>query len=387
MFGKQHHKTVLQVFIIGVTFLSSVRCFGHFFPPFHTQAKQAILYDMASDMVLFEKKADERMVPSSMTKALFVYIVFEKMARGELSPHTSFHVSKRARSMQGSRMFLEKGSAIKASDLVRGIIVTSGNDACITLEEGLFPIPELAVQFMNQTAQKLGLQQSFFVNTTGWPDARHYSTARDILTVGIRTIRDFPGYYAEYYGQKSLKHNKITQYNRNPLVHRDMGDGLKTGLTEKGGYGLLGSAKQKGRRLVFVVNGLKSETTRALASFSLLKWGFEHFRIKRLFSACDVVGQIHISQARQYAIPVTTNKDINVTYPKGFEKEIKTKIETHDVQAPLKKGTQVASLVIYSPGLTPARTPLFCQHDVREISFFQKTLQAIKTFLLSWFKV
>ena len=355
--------------------------------PFATKAKEVILYDMSSEMVLFEKNADVKMVPSSMTKALLIYIIFERLKSGELLTTQTFEVSQRARLMEGSRMFLEKGSQVSVENLIRGIIVTSGNDACITLEEALFPTSEIAAHFMNHTAQKLGLHHSCFMNTTGWPDENHYSSARDILKIGVRTLQDFPTYYKRYYSQQKLTHNKITQYNRNPLVHQGRGDGLKTGRTDKGGYGLLGSAMRDGRRLVFVVNGLRSESERAQTCFSMLDWGFKHVINFTLFSPNTAIGQIDIENGSPQKVAVTAGKAVVVSCLKNHQKQVTFKIEPLNVKAPLKKGAHVANVIIKSPGLPNVTKPLFLMQDVNTLSLFQRLYLKSKAFLLSFFEV
>ena len=359
---------------------------GDFFPRLQIKAPQAVLYDMVSGMVVFEKNADVAMMPSSMTKALLVYIVFHKISHGELSKATLFKVSKRARAMKGSRMFLERGHSVSVDQLLRGIIVDSGNDACVALEEGIFSTKASAAQAVNKIAQRLGLTRSHFVNTTGWPEEGHLSTAKDLLKVGIRTIQDFPKYYAEYYAQTKLTHNKITQYNRNPLVHRNHGDGLKTGFTEDGGHGLLGSSLQNGRRLVFVINGLQSESERAQNAFALLRWGFRHFDTFKLFSKGDAVGDITIPGARTEKISVITPQDVVVTYPRGHKKRVTFQIEPLDLKVPLLENTLVAHIIIKSPGLPLARKPLVLKEAVYEQSFLQKRAAWIREYLVSLFK-
>lgn len=354
--------------------------------PFVTPAKEVILYDATSGMTLFEKNADTPMVPSSMTKALLIYIVFMRLKSGELSLNQTFEVSTRARNMEGSRMFLERGSQVSVDNLIRGVIVTSGNDACITLEEGLFPTPEMAAYFMNQTAQQLGLTKSHFKNTTGWPDEGHYSTARDILKIGIRTLKDCPQLYKRYYAQTQLTHNKIKQFNRNPLVHQGRGDGLKTGHTEQGGYGLLGAAIRNGRRLIFVVNGLNSESARAQTCFKMLNWGFGNIENFTLFPKNATVREIEIDGGVPSKVGVTGEGPIVVSCLKNHQKHVTFSIQPLTVTPPLTKGAHVANIIIKSPGLPEALKPLFLMDDVKTPSLLCRIYIRIKNYLLSFFK-
>lgn len=358
----------------------------YYFTPFPAKAKQAILYDVRSGMVLLEKNADQLMTPSSMTKALFVYLVFQKLANSTLSLKDTFTVSHRARHMSGSRMFLEQRSSMTVNQLLQGIIVDSGNDATVTLEEGLFPSQEDAKMAMNQAAQTLGMTQSRFLNTTGWPDPGHVSTARDILQIGLATLRDFPRLYSQYYSQTHLTHNKITQYNRNPLVHRKIGDGIKTGFTDKGGQGLLGSGTQKGRRLVFVVNGLKSEQDRARDAIGLLKWGWKTFATTCLFEKGVPVGEISVENARETKVSVVAPQDIYVAYPHGFQNKVTYTIQPHPFALPSPAGTVAAMLVISSPGLPKAYKPLVLKAPLLQAAWYQKVWRKSFDFIASLFK-
>ena len=242
---------------------------------FYTEALQAILYDLTTDTVLFEKNSDQEMVPSSMTKALLIYMMFEKLAKKEVKPDDLFVVSEKAWRMGGSRMFVKLGSSVSFSDLLQGVVVQSGNDACIVLAEGLAGSEAQFTSLMNAKAEALGAKRTHFLNCTGWPESGHVSTARDLLIFGIRTFKDFPELYAKYYPQKVFVHNGIQQYNRNPLLASNQGDGLKTGHTKSGGFGFLGSGQRGGRRVIFVINGLGTDAARKEASLQMLKYGLD----------------------------------------------------------------------------------------------------------------
>ncbi|HYH18896.1 MAG TPA: D-alanyl-D-alanine carboxypeptidase family protein, partial [Azospirillum sp.] len=238
-----------------------------------TIAKQAILLDMTSSTVLFEKNADQRMPPSSMSKVMTMYMVFEALKSGRLSLEHTLPVSERAWRMQGSKMFVELHNMIKIDDLIKGVIVQSGNDACIVLAEGLAGSEPAFAEQMNKKAKEIGLTATNLTNATGWPDPNHYVTARDLAILAERLIKDFPEYY-HYYSIRDFQYHGIKQGNRNPLLYRGIGaDGLKTGHTDAAGYGLTGSAEREGRRLILVVNGLPSMQARADESARLIEWG------------------------------------------------------------------------------------------------------------------
>ena len=360
-------------------------CFTH--QALRNPNTQAILYDMTTKTVLFEKNADKKMAPSSMTKVLLVYMVFQKLKNAEAHLNDMFKVSARARYMRGSRMFLELASHVTLNRLLQGIIVHSGNDATVTLAEGLFGSEENAAKKGNRLAQKLGLCQSHFLNMTGWPDPGHLSTARDILHLGVRTIEDFPDLYKQFYGQKVLTHNKIKQYNRNPLVHTALGDGLKTGTTERGGYGLLGSAKRNGRRLVFVINGLKSNAERARASVALLNWGFGRFERTTLFKKGEVIGYAPVEEGKVEKAPLIAQEDVAFSYPSGMKKYIKTKVKASLLKAPLKAGELCGVLQIKMPDMPIKTVSLCAQKDVPRLSWLGRAWMHIYRTVQGFFAV
>ncbi|MBN9543690.1 MAG: D-alanyl-D-alanine carboxypeptidase, partial [Alphaproteobacteria bacterium] len=223
-----------------------------------TKAPHAILVDYDTDTVIFEKEADVPTVPSSMSKLMTVYVIFDKLKKGELKLNERFLVSENAWRKQGSKMFLHVGSSVTLEDLIKGIIIQSGNDACITAAEGIAGTEEEFVNILNEKAKELGLTNSHFVNSTGWPDDNHKMSMRDLSILSKHLINDFPEYYS-YFAEREFVYNNIKQQNRNLSLNRFNGvDGLKTGHTDAGGYGIAMSAQQKNRRLIVVVNGLSS---------------------------------------------------------------------------------------------------------------------------------
>ena len=223
--------------------------------PLDTAARYAVIIDYNTGATLLDKDADVPMIPSSMTKLMTAYIVYGMLKSGRLKLDQDLPVSERAWRMGGSKMFVQIGTQVKVEDLIRGMIVQSGNDACIVLAEGIAGSEEGFVELMNAKAKELGLTSSTFRNTTGWPDPEHKMSARDIATLARRLIQDFPEYY-KYDAERSFKYNNIEQDNRNPLVQKGLADGLKTGHTDDGGYGLVASSMRGGRRVILVINGL-----------------------------------------------------------------------------------------------------------------------------------
>ena len=244
---------------------------------YETSAGQAILVDANTGTVLFEKNADEITFPSSMTKLMTIYLVFAHLADGSLHLDDELPVSEKAWRMQGSKMFVEVGTSVRVEDLLRGVVVQSGNDATVVLAEGLAGSEEAFAVEMTEMAQELGMTNSVFRNASGWPDPDHVSSARDLAILAQRTIEDFPQYY-HYYAEEVFVWHDIEQHNRNPLLYNTPGaDGLKTGHTEAAGYGLTASAERDGRRLILVVNGLASTQERASEGQRLIEYGFREF--------------------------------------------------------------------------------------------------------------
>jgi D-alanyl-D-alanine carboxypeptidase (penicillin-binding protein 5/6) len=262
--------------------------------PIDVLARQAVMVDFATGATLLEKNADELMPPSSMSKLMTMYVVFEKLKAGQLQLNQTLPVSEKAWRMGGSKMFVELGSQISVEDLIHGVIVQSGNDACVVLAEGISGSETQFAELLTETGRRIGLQNSTFRNATGWPDPEHRMTCRDLATLARRIITDFPEYYP-YYNIRSFRYNNINQENRNPLLARVAGaDGLKTGHTEDAGYGLTGSAKRGDRRVIMVVNGLPSMRARAEESERLMEWAFREFEAVVLFRAQDTIEEVPV---------------------------------------------------------------------------------------------
>ena len=278
-------------------------------------AKQAIVIDADTGYILYEKNADELTAPSSMSKMMTVYLIFEKLQKGTLSLQDKLKVSREAWAKGGSRMFLEENSEVSVEDLLRGIIVQSGNDACIVIAEALSGTEENFAELLNLKAKEIGLQKSNFTNSTGWPDVDHFSTARDLSLLARRTIQDFPEYY-HFYSEENFEYNNIKQGNRNTLLNNVMGvDGLKTGHTEAGGYGLAASSLQNNQRLVMVINGLSSNKERTAEALKLLEWGYRNFAnfdsLQKGMTVPKIEAKVWLGKEK--TIPLVINKDIKIT--------------------------------------------------------------------------
>ena len=338
-----------------------------------TLAKQVVLLDMTTGTVLFSKNADALMTPSSMSKIMTVYKLFERLKDGSLSLTDTFSVSEKAWRKKGSKMFVRVKSRIKIEDLIRGIIVQSGNDATIVVAEGLSGSEAAFADELNKTAKKLGMTNSNFVNASGWPDPGHLTTARDLAKLAVATIKDFPSFY-HYYSEKSFTYNGIKQGNRNPTIYRNIGaDGLKTGHTEAGGYGLTTSSIRKDRRLILVINGLLSKKARATESERLLDWGFREFKNYKLFKAGETITNVKVWMGDSGSIPILIKKDLVLTLKRHVRKGMKVKVVVNSpVSAPITKGDVLGILKIETPNHKSLEFPLVSGVNVKKLGLFSK---------------
>jgi D-alanyl-D-alanine carboxypeptidase (penicillin-binding protein 5/6) len=335
--------------------------------PLDTAAKWAIVIDYNTGATLLDKDADVAMTPSSMTKLMTAYIVYGMLKSGKLRLDQDLPVSERAWRMGGSKMFVPLGAQVKVEDLIRGMIVQSGNDACIVLAEGIAGSEEQFAELMNQKARELGLTHSHFVNATGWPDPGHTMSARDIALLARRIIQDFPEYY-KYDAEKTFKYNNIEQQNRNPLVQKGLADGLKTGHTDDGGYGMVASAERGGRRVILVVNGLTSMRQRSEEGERLLEWAFREFEDVTLFTAGDTVEQAPVWLGASPTVPLVGGRDLVVTLPRGWQAKAKVTVDYESpIRAPVTRGTVLAQLTVSGAGVPDMSMPLLAGADVARL--------------------
>jgi D-alanyl-D-alanine carboxypeptidase (penicillin-binding protein 5/6) len=348
-----------------------------------TQAREAFLVDFDTGVVLLDKNADQLMPPSSMSKLMTAYMVFERLKGNRLSLDDELTVSEKAWRMGGSKMFVEVGKQVRVEDLLRGVIVQSGNDACIVLAEGLAGSEEAFADQMTEKARELGMTQSTFRNSTGWPDPNHLMTARELAILSKRIIQDHPEYY-HYYAEKEFTWHEIRQGNRNPLLYRNIGaDGLKTGHTEDAGYGLTASAVQNERRLILVVNGLPSMQARADESDRLLSWGFREFDNYALFKAGDTVDEAPVWLGAEETVPLVIASDLKVTLPRSDRNGMQVAVVYDSpIPAPVPAGQEIAKLRVTWPGGVPVEVPLQAGRDVEQLGAFGRIAASVKFLLL-----
>jgi D-alanyl-D-alanine carboxypeptidase (penicillin-binding protein 5/6) len=362
-------------------------------PPFDTPAPIAYLEDLSSGAVLYAKEADRRIPPASMAKMMTVYVAFDLIKQGKLKLDQTFEVRpetwKKWHS-QGSTMFLAVGENPRVEDLLNGIVTLSGNDACVVLAEGIAGTEEAFVNLMNQQAKKLGLTNSQFGTSNGWPDeGRTFVTARDLAHLAKATIQDHPQLYKQFYSRTSYTWGKtlgageaITQGNRDPLLGRVGGaDGLKTGHTEEAGYGFTGSAEQNGRRLVMVVAGLDSYGGRAEESVRFMQWGFRAWSPHPIASKGKRIGEVEVQGGGSGTVGVVAPRDLNATIPAGTSPKMTGKlVYLGPVKAPIKAGQHVADLIVETPGMPTQTLPVVAEADVGEAGFFRRVWLGLTSF-------
>jgi D-alanyl-D-alanine carboxypeptidase (penicillin-binding protein 5/6) len=334
-----------------------------------TLARHAMIYEVDTNTVLFDKHAEERMPPASMSKIMTAYVVFGMLKDGRASLGDELPVSERAWRLGGSKMFVGIGARIKIEDLVKGMLIQSGNDACVVLAEGLAGSEEAFVDKMNQKAQELGLRDSHFVNTTGLPDPNEWMTARDLVTLSTRIIKNFPEYY-HYFSEKDFNFNNIDQGNRNPLLYKNIGaDGLKTGHTDEAGYSLTASVVRGDRRIIVVISGLSTMKDRGAESERLIEWAFREYSNYKLFNAGDKIDDAEVWLGAEPKVGMTVGDDLTVTLPRRSRRDMKVSISyDKPVPAPVSKGDQIGKIVVTAPDAERVERPLFAAASVKPIS-------------------
>jgi D-alanyl-D-alanine carboxypeptidase (penicillin-binding protein 5/6) len=327
--------------------------------PIDTQATHALIIEAETGAVLLDKGADQRIATASLSKVMTAYVVFGLLKEGRAKLTDELPVSEAAWRTGGSKMFVPLGSRISIANLLQGMIVQSGNDACVVLAEGLAGSHAAFVDLMNQKAKEIGLTGSHFANADGLPDPSHYSTPRDLAILAQRTIQDFPEYY-HYYSEKDYNFNNINQGNRNPLLYKDLGaDGLKTGHTDESGYSLLASLLRDKRRIILVLSGLPSMKSRAQESERLAQWAFREFNAYQLFTAGEKVDDADVWLGAAAKVPVTVDKDLIVTLPRKSRKDMKVTVSYNQpIPAPVKKGDEVGKVTVTAPDAAPIEAPL-----------------------------
>ena len=357
---------------------------------FATKAKFAVLMDYESGTLLFHKDADEPLEPASMSKLMTVAVVFDELQRKRLSMDDEFFISEHAwrdggASSGGSTMFAELNSKVKVADLLRSVIIQSGNDAAIALAEGIGGTEETFAKMMNQLGQEIGLTGSNFTNSTGLPDPNQYSTARDLAIIARFIIAQFPEYYP-IFSEPDFTWNNIRQQNRNSLVEMGIGvDGLKTGHTEAAGYGTVVSTAAGGRRLIAVLHGLTSMSERAEEARKLVTWGTRGFEQIPVFPEGTVVAYANVYGGKEPQVALVGKGNIDLFIPKGAE-NCPTATVTYrgPLLPPVEKGTEVAKLNVMCNDVVVQVTPLYAAETVEEGDIVRKAVDALKQLALGW---
>ena len=339
--------------------------------------------DLSSGQVLAVHKADERIEPASLTKIMTAYVVFQALRDRRLTLEQQVNVSRRAWRAPGSRMFIEPRRPVTVEQLIRGMVVQSGNDACIALAEAVAGSEAAFVQLMNREAARLGLADTRYANPTGLPHPHHYTTARDLYHLTGALIRDFPNEYAQYYSQKEYRYNNIAQPNRNRLLWLDPSvDGVKTGHTEAAGYCLIASSNRGGRRLLSVLLGSTSESMRAQESQKLLNWGFQFFDSVKLHKGNDLVKAIEVWKGAADAVKVGFERDIIVTVPKGNAEKLRAELVSQQpLVAPVAQGQRVGTLRVSYDGEQLAEYPLVALEQVGLAGVFGRAWDTLRLWL------
>ena len=338
-----------------------------------------LLMDFHSGEVLAENNAEKRLEPASLTKIMTAYVVFRELEEGKLALDDQVLVSKKAWKRPGSRMFIEVGKRVSVDDLIHGMIIASGNDACVALAEHIAGSEESFAALMNEHAIRLGMENTHFVNVTGLPDPNHYTTPADILKVTRALIAEFPQYYTIYYSQREFTYNGITQKNRNRLLWRDPSvDGVKTGHTQAAGYCLVASAKREGMRLLSVVMGTKSEEARAQETQKLLNYGFRFYQTHRLFAAGEPLRKVRVWKGDIDELELGLEKDLHVTIPRGDygKLKVRTRIQS-GIVAPVKQDQPLGRLMVELDGEPLQEVPLVALHPVEEGGLFHNMLDSL----------
>ena len=353
-----------------------------------TVAREAILIDNQTGAVLFEKDADALMPPASMSKLMTVYMVFARLKEGSLSLDEEFVVSENAWrkgnwASGGSTMFLEPGQRVRVEDLLQGIIVQSGNDACVVVAEALAGSEDAFAEMMTEKAREIGLKNSTFRNASGWPHPEHRMTARDLATLAKRTIKDFPEFY-HYYSERQFTYNNHTQHNRNELLGKGIGvDGLKTGHTENAGYGLTASAERRDQRLILVVNGLPNKRARREEPQRLLEWGFREFKNYALFKAGEEVAKVDIWLGNKAQVPLVVTDEMLLTLPRKERAGMKVTVDYQTpVPAPVKAGDKLGTLTLTFPEREAIQIPLLAGDGAERLGLFGRVMSALRSIIL-----
>ena len=375
---------MIRVFAVCIALIATVTNAS----AFETKATAAFIMDQTSGTVLLTKNADQPLPPASMSKLMTLYMAFEAVRRGKaeggLDLNEELPVSEHAQSYGGSSMFLRSGESVRVEDLLRGIIVLSGNDACVVIAESLSPdgTEYGFARLMTQRAQQLGMTNSTFINASGWPQTGHVMSMRDLALLANRLITDFPEFYPLFAETEFPFDNRVpsNRLNRNPVLTMGIGaDGLKTGHTQEAGYGLVGSAKQGDRRVIFVITGLDTAAERAQESQSIVNWAFRQFAMREVGKAGDQFAQADVWMGAESTVGLVAPEDLNVLMSALSTGALDAEVVFNGpVAAPVSKGDQLAELVFTPEGLPEKRVPLVADRDIAAGGFFSKMTTTVQ---------
>ena len=345
---------------------------------FLSKANFALVVDFQTGAILYEKNATRKVYPASMSKLMTLYILFEEIENGNYTLDTKLEVSEKAWRKGGSKMFLEMGKDVSVKDLLKGIIIQSGNDACIVVAENISGDESSFADLMNKKAKEIGLYNSNFTNSTGWPDENHYMTASDLAILSSRIIKDFPQFFY-LFKEKKFSYNNISQNNRNPLLYSyNFADGLKTGYTEDSGYSLAATAVKSNRRLILILSGLNSEKERKDEAKKLFEWAFKNFVNISLYKKEDVVQQIDVWIGKKAVTDLYSKQDIIFTVKKENRKNFQAKvIFDNPVVAPINTETAYGKLVVGNTTNGLLEYPLYSKEIIEKAGFFKKITNSL----------
>lgn len=377
---------MLRSFLIVFVWLPAANLAAMIPEPPAVDATGYLLMDARSGQILVEHNADERLPPASLTKMMTSYIAAEEIEQGHISLSDEVLISVKAWKMGGSRMFVREGSRVTVADLMRGVVVQSGNDATVALAEFIAGSEDAFVDLMNQHAERMGMTNTHFANVTGWPAPGHYSTARDMATLARHIIQDHPQHYA-LYAEKSFTYNDITQQNRNLLLWRDPRvDGLKTGHTEEAGYCLVASAKDGDMRLITVVMGTDSEQARARESQKLFTYGFRFYETYTAYPAGTALAEVDVWMGRQRRLGVGPAQDLVLTIPRGSHDSLQAEMVVNpDILAPVTKGDPLGSVTVRVDQQVLLEKPLVALDTVEQAGIFTRLWHHILRFFSNLF--
>ena len=360
-----------------LVFLTLLLCKVVLTVPISTKAKYAVVMDYDTGNILFNKSANQKIFPASMSKLMTIYILFESLSEGKINLDSEFHVSKKAWKKGGSKMFVEADSKVKVKDLIKGIIVQSGNDACIVVAEGISGNEATFAELMNAKAREIGLINSNFTNATGWPDENHYMTPLDLAILSKKLIQNFPNFFS-IFKEKEYTYNNIKQNNRNPLLYSyQFADGLKTGYTDISRYSLTSTAIKGNRRLIAVLSGMESIKERKEETIKVLEWGFREYTNINLFSKGDNIVEADVWLGKKAIIDLVAKNDILFTLEKKYKKLYQAKVVLDSpIKAPIYKDKVYGKLIITDTVNGIVEYPLIAKENIKKAGILRKISSA-----------